>query len=202
MKRFIPLLVFGFLATPTFAQPNLVPNPGVESLGVYIKTVKFSASDWVVQTGQVSAGKHKVLTFSAGVYNTGTADLTLGNPPAAGFIFDQPNAVYRYLDFVRFDLLDSHGHSVAGLDYAMCVQDFSVIPGGPSVASDGFTCGHEGITAGWRAFSVVDNGIGPFVVIDSVPSGTYTLRQTVNPTGSLTETSYADNSYQFSVRIK
>jgi hypothetical protein len=202
MKSVLSVLLFGSLSLNA-QLPNLTPNPGVESLGVYIKTVNVAASDCAVANGVITPGKHKILVFAAGVYNIGDANLDLGDASTtAGFVTDACTGRFFYPGFIRFDLINAKGTVVATRDYAMCVKDFSVIPGFPPTASDEFTCAHQGITAGWRAFSMDNFTSGPFLLLDNVPSGTYTLRQTVNPENNIVESSYADNVYQFTVRVK
>jgi hypothetical protein len=150
-----------------------------------------------------ASGTRKLLRFDTVTANLGTADLDLGVPPPAGtsdavFTWSPCHGHHHVTGYAVYELRDDQDVVLSGHKQAFCLQDIQQIrPGAPS---HGFNCGKQGMSAGWadiygRALSC------QWIDITDVPSGTYTLRVHVNPSGMLPDSDLANNEYTLSVPI-
>ena len=136
----------------------------------------------------------KLLRFTVGITNNGPDDLQVSrqdNPE--WFEWGDCHRHWHFKDFTNYELLDqaTNGQVVTGRKQAFCLMDIRRMDAnaGPSQ----YTCSNQGITAGWAdIYSYTLDG--QWIDITGVPSGTYTLRVTVNFAGNIPETDYGDNT--------
>ncbi len=191
---------------PAGGLPDLVPQ-------IVDVSVEFNAS---VASGDVAEGCAEATTgidllhFGAYSRNLGTADFVLGDPqcplpcdqhplevcadpeficsPAAGH--NHPH----YQNYARYELLDATGQAlVVGHKQGYCLRD-------TECATPVYTCTNQGITAGCADLYGANLGC-QYLDITGVPSGTYTLRVTIDPFGRIAELSETNNVVQQPVTI-
>src|SRR6185436_5424972 len=151
-----------------------------------------------------------LLRFGAFSRNDGNADFVLGDPLCPTPCDQHPLEVCGDPDFVcspaqghnhahynnyaRYDLLDQNGQSiVVGHKQGYCLRD-------TNCATPFYTCVNQGITAGCS--DLYGSFLGcQYLDVTGVPSGSYTLRVTIDPFDRITELSEANNVAQRSITI-
>lgn len=196
------------------AAPDAIDAPrGTPDLqfvaGAMVDTVQVTFENYLADNCAVvehcveGTGLRRLLRFTTVIANLGTGDLAVGEPPLPGesngwFVWSECHQHHHFLDFASYELVDRAGHEVTARKQAFCLEDDQPVP--PFIASSRYSCLNQGISRGWA--DVYSNGL-PCQYIDTtgLPSGEYTLRVIVNPTGGLTETSYDNNVFTKIVRL-
>jgi hypothetical protein len=193
-------------AAPSGGLPDLVPQI------VDVRT-DFGTT---VDPGDVAEGCAEATTgvdllrFGAYSRNDGTAAFVLGDPQCPTPCTDHPLEVCGDPDFVcspaaghnhahydnyaRYDLLDGGGQTiVVGHKQGYCLRDTTC--GNPV-----YTCANQGISAGCS--DLYGSNLGcQYLDVTGIPSGTYTLRVTLDPFDRIAELSEGNNVAQQSVTI-
>jgi hypothetical protein len=153
------------------------------------------------------SGRRRLLQFEGRIENWGPGDLAPGeeqNNPL--FEFSACHSHYHFLDFTDYRLLAADGSVAAqGHKQSFCLVEMDPVEGATVPAPYGTHpepglggCNHLG--AGWADIY----GVGTpcqWVDITDVPPGDYTLQVAVNPVGTVSETSIANNIVQVPVQI-
>ncbi len=144
--------------------------------------------------------------------NDGPGDLTFGDPRCP-FCASYPGAACadsrficspagghghpHYGNFLRYELIDSHGAQVGiGGKRSFCLAESGCI--GPSLRH---TCTNQGLYAG--CWDIYPSYLGcQYIEITDVPSGTYALRVTVDPGSEIDEADETNNVIEQAVEIR
>ena len=191
---------------PVGGLPDLVPQ-------IVDVSTDFGAT---VDPGDVAEGCAEatsgvdLLRFGAYSRNDGTAAFVLGDPQCPTPCTDHPLEVCgdpdfvcspaaghnhaHYANYARYDLLDGSGQTiVVGHKQGYCLRDTTC--GDPV-----YTCTNQGISAGCS--DLYGSNLGcQYLDITGIPSGTYTLRVTIDPFDRIVELSESNNVAQRSVTI-
>lgn len=191
---------------PAGGLPDLVPQ--IVDVSLDFDTTVF-AGDVVEGCAEATSGVD-LLRFGAYSRNDGTADFTLGDPQCPTPCDQHPLEVCgdpdficspaaghnhaHYNNYARYDLLDAAGQTiVVGHKQGYCLRD--------TTCSDPFyTCENQGVTAGCSDLYGANLGC-QYLDITGIPSGTYTLRVTIDPFDRIPELSEGNNVAQQSVTI-
>jgi len=129
--------------------------------------------------GCITPGAHRLLRFDVLCHNSGDTDLVVGPPTARPDLFAVSAVDRRYYldDFVHVALEDAAGAQVAvGRKRSFCLVDIERIDAGARGTPQFTDCNsNQGISAGWADLYPARLKC-QYIVIDSVPDGTYTLR--------------------------
>lgn len=219
MKRFV--VAIALCLTPALAQAQkpgqyqLYNNGGFPDLHVDGARVRssldtvtrtFSSTACEVVEGSIAAaGTRRLLRFDVALINHANADLVIGRPtdvngPYFEFFHFSPCHNHYHIDgFTDYQLLNLD-RSVAAFGHkqAFCLED--LIRYG-SLPSHGYTCGNQGITAGWAdLYSKFLSG--QWVDITGVPDGDYILHVEVNAAGMVNENqNLYGNVYEVQIRL-
>ena len=197
-------------------------NNGYPDFAIDINLVKdvdvvdrlFKPTSCEVEEGTIIAvGTRRLVRFSVGVMNRaqlGTG-ATIGhpgdvlNPYYNWFVFDSCHQHYHIRNWASYTMLDSKNRVVGqGHKQSFCIEDVLKYDDRVSNPSRGYDCGGQwwtpgqGITAGWA--DIYDKTIsGQWIDVTGLPSGTYTVRVTVNVSGMVFE---GENRYSNTVEFK
>jgi subtilisin-like proprotein convertase family protein len=158
-----------------------------------ISTESFSASSCAVVEGLIQAGTRTIIRFTTQTENSGTANLTFGNPANNPlFVWAPCHSHYHFNNYVSYRLRDANGNLAAsGLKAGFCILDafrwdFNSATGAV------YTCSNQGIQKGWGDLS--DSSLdGQWIDVTGLSPGNYTLELETNPEGLIQENNYADN---------
>lgn len=191
--------------------PDLVINADrLESEIVFETIFVDDASCAVAEECVTGNGERSVMRFSVEVVNQGQGTLDVPNPPERPdlFEFSPCHGHFHFKGFALYELVNADGKTVAtGRKQAFCMEDTEQFHEGPGVSCQGeFSCDEQGISAGWSDLygNALDcqwldiTGDGDNTPI---PSGTYTLRVSVNPDRSFEEMSFDNNTVEVEVEI-
>jgi hypothetical protein len=89
------------------------------------------------------------------------------------------------------------GQPIVGHKQGFCMIDMHQVAGSSEAK---YTCDFQGLTSGWNDVYPSDLEC-QWVDVTQVPSGSYVLRITVNPNGTLEEVDYLNNSADIPVSI-
>ncbi len=168
----------------------------------------FTAASCDVLEGCTVPGRRRLMRFDLSVTNAGEADLALGAPTVDGRVRDgfewgACHGHYHLVGFADFQLVTVDGRVVArGHKQSFCLEDTDRASGRgvPLPDVERFTCGRQGIHAGW--FDTYDRSVGcQYVDITDVPPGRYRVRATVNPMRRIVESRYDDNVGELDVEV-
>ena len=121
------------------------------------------------------------------------------------FEFSECHGHYHFSGFASYALLDKEGNTVVtGRKQAYCMEDSARAEGvreGASVQCEKrFDCEVQGIQKGW--YDLYGNSLDcQWIDITGVPAGSYNLRVRLNPTRTLQEMSFDNNTTVVPVRI-
>jgi hypothetical protein len=183
---------------PFFAEPGAdLPDLTIDAARVRryatLHERNFTAGDCALIEQCVGGiGRRKLLSFDVMTPNIGTADLVLGNPANnRQFEFSACHGHYHYSGYANYELLSSSGTAVVtGRKQAFCLEDS--IRNSPGAAASRYTCTNQGISAGWADdyYPTLDC---QWLDVTNVPSGSYQLRVTINPLGTLPDANTSNN---------
>jgi hypothetical protein len=164
---------------------------------------EFVDTDCEVVEGCVGApGLRSLVRFDTVSANLGTADLVVGAPPPPGesndiFEWSPCHMHHHVRNYASYELLDSDSTVVlTGRKQAFCLEDGEEIV--PGIRAFGYDCTNQGITRGWA--DVYSRFLScQWLDVTGIPSGTYTLRVTVNPLHTLPESDYDNNTFMIGV---
>jgi hypothetical protein len=168
-----------------------------------VRDEPFAAEACSVVEGGIQPGDHRVLRFTVGVANVGTADLYIGDPNAhfpggvsdGTFEYATCHRHFHFRHYVQYSLIGADGHVWRAAKRGFCMLDTDPNPawlGEPARKKLFDSCGapgvegNQGISHGWTdtyrwylpgQFFVLDGGDGQA----PIPPGTYTLRIEANP---------------------
>lgn len=161
----------------------------------------FRSTDCEVLEGCVMPGQRKLLRFDTVTANRGTADLVIGRTPPDGqstdvFKWSECHRHHHFGDYTAYELLNDTGVVTTGRKQAFCLLDAEQIE--PGRTSRGYNCANQGLSRGW-ADTYSRYLPCQWIDVTDVPSGTYTLRITVNPVHALEESNYDNNVFTHQV---
>lgn len=182
---------------------DLVVSRRMASSYVYTEWRYFYSSSCSYREGCIETpGWRRLLRFYTRVINQGSQNFRIGDPEAPenedNAVWDSCHGHYHLKDWASYKLLTSDGSTVVrGRKQAFCLMDSVRIFGS---ASRRYDCDYQGITRGW-ADDYPDTLPCQWIDITGVPSGTYTLQITVNPSGRYREADRTNNRVRVEVSI-
>jgi hypothetical protein len=206
-----PKLVFSSLGPATSAIPgvDLVALAATTAMTNRISRETFAAQS--CETGMSclrGSGPRTLLRFNSAIANLGTEDLLLGTPAGNPlFHFDACHNHFHLEDVLLYELVHPgsgavvtvDGERIVGRKTGFCMMD--VGPALSGVASRGYQCENQGISAGW--FDEYEASLEcQFIDITGVPPGSYLLRMTVNPGRQLKESDLSNNVTELPVEVR
>jgi hypothetical protein len=184
--------------------PDLIVNEGALRASLEFSAEQFSPSDCAIVEGCVSGtGTRKLLRFTVGTPNIGTADLIMGDPEANPDLYEYSpcHGHYHFIGYSEYVLM-SRGRAtpiVVGRKQAFCLLDSAPYAAGARPSS-GYTCDYQGITVGWQDI-YYSNLDCQWLDITDVPPGNYLLTVEVNPERKIVERNYRNNAAAVPVTI-
>ncbi len=160
---------------------DLVIDPN--ALDPFVEQALFDGSHCAVEEGCTQPGTRTLLRFRTKVRNIGDTDVVLEPPTDPSlFEFQACHAHSHFGGFVEATLLDQASQVSASAKQGFCLRDSArFAPNSNSFPS--YDCIDQGLSAGWA--DVYSPALDcQWLDITEVPSGTYTLRLTVNPSQS------------------
>jgi len=199
------LAALGWLAPLAAAQPSL-PNLFVDATALadslVRRTQRFKSSSCAVQEACVDGtGKRTLLRFDTLIVNDGAADLVLGAPGSNPtlFEFSPCHGHYHLASFADYELVTLDGLQVVrGHKQAFCLLDSIKLD--PLAGPRTYSCGFQGISAGWADLysSSLDC---QWIDVTGVVPGDYLLRVRVDPLDLFAESDETDNVTEVPVTI-
>jgi Lysyl oxidase len=168
----------------------------------------FQPTDCAIAEGCITTpGTRTLLTFDTGTVNSGTADLTIGDPTQnACFMFSQCHQHYHFRGVGMYTLYQPDGTTVAAVGHkqGFCLEDvrpdprLNPPPPDPPMLYD---CTHQGLHVGYE--DVYPNDIDcQWIDITGVPPGQYILSVLINAGHFLPESNYDNNEERVPVTIE
>jgi hypothetical protein len=198
------LLALSLTPSPGFGVlPDLVVNsPRLQyTVEVQRRYIPEGACS-VVEGCTPEAGVRKLLLFDVGVANIGKEDLVIGQPGQNGypFVYSPCHGHYHLNQFAIYRLLTlDFSNIVKARKQGFCLRDDKPYKGSANPGS-GFTCGYQGISAGWQ--DVYDKSLDcQWLDITGVPPGDYYLSIRVNPFHVFSESNYNNNQVMIRITI-
>jgi len=182
--------------------PDLTVSEEAAAASLTIRHDNFPADSCAIVEGCVGgSGDRRLLAFTTFTPNIGEADMILGDPDTApGFVYSQCHGHDHFEGYASYELLDQGGNVVAtGHKQAFCLLDSApAVPGASS--SPRYHCGFQGIQAGWG--DAYDSNLDcQWVDITDVPTGDYVLAISINPSRTLPESNYDNNTVTVPVHV-
>lgn len=161
--------------------PDLAPYPGRSSEDVYVTATHFAPDSCAILEECVGGpGERRLLRFSSTIANYGPGDLAIGRPQDHPDLFewDACHRHYHFIDFASYQLLHEDGTVAAeGHKQSFCL--FDALPVTDDAGPPQFTCGFQGISAGWG--DVYRVGLDcQWIDITGVSPGRYLIEVVVN----------------------
>jgi hypothetical protein len=193
---------------PDAPCPDLTVDRSDLLASIVISDRTFEQSDCAIAEGCITTtGTRKLLRFDTGTVNSGTADLTIGDPTEnACFTFSQCHQHYHFRGVGRYTLYQSDGTTVAatGHKQGFCLEDvepspdLSPPPADPAVQYD---CTNQGLHVGWE--DIYPNDIDcQWIDITDVDPGDYILSVEINSGHELPESNYDNNEARVPVTVQ
>jgi hypothetical protein len=136
--------------------------------------------------------------------NTGTADLSLGDPALSpDFVYSECHDHYHFDGYADYRLLAADGTEAGtGHKQAFCLRDSERIStSDPTVERvEQYTCANQGIQRGW-ADDYGANLDCQWVDVTDVEAGDYTLSITINASRAIPELDYDNDDAEVSVTL-
>jgi hypothetical protein len=186
---------------PGIPDLQLVPEQMTHWL---VEGLSFDAAACEVVEGCVDApGPRVVLRFDTVAANRGTADVVIGRTPDAGvsdatFQWSACHKHHHYANFTTYELVNDTGTVLTARKQAFCLEDDEPVELGAQ--SSGYVCTNQGISRGWA--DVYTRGTAcQWIDVTDLPHGAYTLRVTLNPLHTITESDYENNVFTLDVQF-
>lgn len=201
-----------FALAPLVAEAQSLPDLVPEVSDIHFEYGASVAAGDVVEGCASATEGLDLLRLALTTRNDGPADLTLGDPhcpscalnPGASCgdpLFEcSPAGGHghpHYLNFLRYELIDSRGANVGlGGKRSFCLAESGCLA--PAVRH---TCTNQGLSAGcWDIYPAY---LGcQYIEVTGVPSGPYTLRVTVDPGSEIAEADETNNVIERAVEIR
>jgi hypothetical protein len=182
--------------------PDLAPYPEHSSADVRVTEDTFAPDSCVILEECVGGpGRRRLLRFSTTIANYGPGDLVAGIPWEQPDLFewDPCHRHYHFIDFASYRLLHEDGRVAArGHKQAFCL--FDAIQLAPGAERPRFTCGFQGISAGWG--DVYRAGLDcQWIDITGVPPGRYLIEVAINEDHVLEEYDHTNNVERLPVTL-
>ena len=214
MHRHVPKLLFALLVAfaPALAVAQSLPDLVPEVSDVHaVFGASVPVGDLVEGCATATDGLD-LLRLALTTRNDGPADLTLGDPlcpdcaanPGAscadGSFVCSPAGGHNhphYQNFLRYELLDARVTQVGlGGKRSFCLAESGCL--GPASRH---TCSNQGLAAG--CWDIYPSYLGcQYIEVTGVPSGSYTLRVTVDPGLEIAEADETNNVLERAVQIR
>jgi hypothetical protein len=183
--------------------PDLIVDRAYIGRTMYVDHVFIHPDDcYLLERCVLGSGERRVLRFGTIIANIGTADLVLGAPGGAGWVYDECHQHYHYEDHSHSQLFTPSGAEVRalGVKNGWCLMDVAEY-GASGVSCDFYTCSAQGISAGCA--DVYTAGLPcQWIDVTGVPDGEYVLRVTTNPDRRVYELDYTNNSAEVRIRLE
>jgi len=185
--------------------PDLVLDKDAAEASLLFTSEFFSNSSCAVYENCITGtGKRTLIRFSTLVVNQGQASLFPPLPKEAPNLFrwSPCHGHYHFEQFAFYWLLDKKGIiAVTGRKMGYCMEDSFPIFDGPLVPCEPQSdCNGQGLSVGWGDIYGFDLDC-QWLDITGIPSGTYTLKITVNPQRFFQESTYDNNDMEFKIVI-
>lgn len=149
-------------------------------------------------------GMRRLLRFRTETVNLGTGDLEVGSPPLPEhsddrFEWSPCHKHHHFKGYALYELLDGDDVVLVGRKQAFCVADNKHIEV-LGVPFPQFDCAEQGLSRGWADVYELDIDC-QWLDVTGLPSGTYTLRITVNPEHKLPESDTTNNVFTKQVAL-
>jgi hypothetical protein len=175
--------------------PDLAPLEGRAAEALQVTERAFSAGGCALEEGcVVQAGVRRLLLFSTTIVNHGPGDVVLGRPGDSPHLFEwAPCHGHSHLiGFARYRLLHDDGTAEAaeGHKQSFCLFDTTQVT--PGAAPPRFTCGFQGMSAGWA--DTYGAGLDcQWIDITGVAPGRYFVEVAINAERVIAESDYGNN---------
>jgi Lysyl oxidase len=194
-------LIFG--VQPLFAQQAALPNLYPRMSDFYITGETFSETDDSVLDECIDPGDHRLLRFTIGVANNGSADAYIGSPQdnPRHFVWSNTHGHYHVARFNEYRLLNIRGYEVTrGFKQSFCMIDIEPLNARSPTLSSGYTCENQGISVGWA--DLYDSSLPcQFVDLKGVRDGVYILEVRTNAQRIIAESDFNDNLARVRLRF-
>ncbi|HVH47567.1 MAG TPA: lysyl oxidase family protein [Labilithrix sp.] len=177
------------LLARTSNGPDLSVDPDRLKGTAEVVETNINARSCAVIEGCVGgSGKRKLLRFDVVTPNLGDTDVVMGPPSESPELYEYSEchrhyhlknyALYELLNLDASPVLNALGNRVIGHKQAFCLLD-SLKYDPNAGTSHAFTCGNQGITAGWADLYNKELDC-QWIDVTEVPNGNYLLRVSVN----------------------
>jgi len=197
------------LHPPADAAPPAMPDLAVVASqmdgSALVIDQTFAPDDCAIAEGCIAMpGPRRLVIFDTVTENVGNADLVLGQVPPPGvssgiFVWSECHMHHHVIGYADYELLDAVSNVVTtGHKQGFCLEDDEQVqPLGPS---HGYNCHFQGLSIGWA--DVYDRALPcQWIDVTDVPTGTYTLRVTIDETGVLPDADPSNNVWMTSVAL-
>jgi hypothetical protein len=171
------------------------------SVNPTLETHTFAPDDCEVIDGLARAGKRRLLRFTTEVRNTGTLDLSLGDPNGNPlFAMNNCASQFERSEAASYRLLSGASVVASRLNRPLCFQDSVAWDAGAPPAPL-FDCNTmQGLQHGWSA--IADGSLpGQYIDVTGVSAGDYILELRIDPGGTVVEMSEDNNVVQVPITI-
>lgn len=173
-------------------NPDLTVDPKRFVSQMEIVDRLFQTDDCALVEGSIGGpGYRRLLRFDTVLINSGSADLTIGDPTDSAnpyfsvFEFSPCHGHYHITGFSNYQLLNLDRTIAAqGHKQAFCLED--LLKYSNDNKSSGYTCHDQGITSGWGDWYFKQLS-GQWVDITGVPEGDYIVHVEINAAGTFSE---------------
>jgi hypothetical protein len=185
--------------------PDLMVDEAKLKENLVVASKYFAPESCALVEGCVAQpGQRRILRFSTGTPNIGTADMVLGAPDTSSgnFVYSACHDHYHFVHYAQYRLLDMQGREVGtGRKQAFCLLDAEKYRDDAPEPGQRFTCTNQGIHMGWA--DVYGAGLDcQWLDVTDLPDGDYQLEVHLNPERVLQEKSYDNNITTVPVRIE
>jgi hypothetical protein len=207
--------------------PDLALDAPKLEESIFIESRDIDPTSCSVNEGTIGGGgRRRLLRFTTGAKNAGTADLFFGDPSKGDpkyFELAVCHGHYHFKGFADYQLLHADGSlAVKGHKMSFCIEDNiapppgegttdllprpNEVPKGSPSPPDTWTpkmrtyCHHPGLHMGWT--DAYANTIeGNWIDITGVEPGDYVLSVTLNPERMIAELSYDNNHAEIPITV-
>jgi hypothetical protein len=188
--------------------PDLTVDPISSKESLRLERMTFDPDSCSLEEKCVMGpGSRRLLRFDGAIENLGDQDFILGAPEQQPdlFAYSACHGHYHLNETMKYELLypqtlqpvEISGQRIVGHKQGFCMIDMRQVAGSQAAK---YTCEYQGLTSGW-------NDIYPsslecqWLDVTDVPPGSYVIRISVNPEGTLLEADRTNNSADIPVII-